>query len=59
MRFKPLEFIKIRKFEHDLSFEISTDPEFYELLQYRQLQNLVMVGDKMYARIRVANIVLK
>ena len=52
MRFKPLEFIKIRKFEHDLSFEISTDPNFHELLQHRHLQNLVLVGDKMYARIR-------
>ena len=52
MRFKPFEFIKVRKYEHDLSFDISTDPDFHELLEHRQLQNLVLVGDKMYARIR-------
>ena len=52
MRFKPFEFIKVRKYEHDLSFDISTDPGFHELLEHRQLQNLVLVGDKMYARIR-------
>ena len=52
MRFKPFEFIKIRKFEHDLSFDISTDPGFNELLEQRELQNLVLVGDRMYARIR-------
>ena len=52
MRFKPFEFIKVRKFEHDLSFDISTDPGFNELLEQRELQNLVLVGDRMYARIR-------
>ena len=52
MRFEPFKFKKIRTFEHDLSFDISTDPGFNELLEQRELQNLVLVGDRMYARIR-------